>query len=69
MTTVPTNKKELNKFEAFVHSGFEESLNRCAGNSVDFDTPEFVECIKASGINYGAFITRWNRFTKAYVDN
>ena len=69
MTTVPTNKNQLNTFETYVHAGFEESLSRCAGKNADFDTPEFVECIKASAVNYGRIATRWQSFTKAFIDN
>lgn len=58
---IPSEKFDHHKFEGIVHVGFLETLDRCAGkdNLVDFDTPEFVQCVKASGINYGTFARNW----------
>lgn len=37
---VPKNKWEHHKFESILHTGFFETLNRCAkDSSADFDTP------------------------------
>lgn len=37
------NKMEHHKFEAIMHEGFYETLDRCAGQEeVNFDSPQFV---------------------------
>lgn len=56
----PRNKFDHHKFEIIMHEGFYETLDRCAGDAqVDFDTPKFVECVKASAINYATFTNSW----------
>lgn len=56
----PRDKHNHHRYETIMHEGFYESLDRCAGDSqVDFDTPKFVECVKASAINYATFTDRW----------
>lgn len=60
MTSYPKNKFDHHDFEAIIHEGFYETLDRCAGEEqVGFDTPKFVECVKASGINYNGLTRSW----------
>lgn len=59
----PENKYDHHRLEAIIHTGFIESLDRCSTEtSADFDTPEFVQCMKASAINYTTFAHNWNRY-------
>lgn len=60
----PPNKFDHHKFEIIAHQGFLETLNRCADPALgaDFDDARFVECVKASGINYNTFARQWLKF-------
>ncbi len=56
----PSDKYEHHTFESIIHTGFLESLDRCSqSKDLEFDTPQFVECVKVSGINYASFIKKW----------
>lgn len=43
----------VHNYETAVHDSFIRSLNYCASVSQSLETPEFTQCIKASGINFG----------------
>ena len=52
--------------EALIHAGFEETLGRCTAQ-YDMENPRFVECIKASGANYGTIIPQWMNYSNIQV--
>lgn len=62
MSEIPTSKQGINRFEAFVHAGFEETLFRC-GSTFDIEGPEFVQCVKSSALNYRTVIDNWTMFS------
>jgi hypothetical protein len=43
----------VHNYETAVHDSFLRSLNYCAGLASSLETPEFTQCIKASGVNFG----------------
>ena len=61
-------KYDANRLEALVHAGFEETLARCT-TQYDIENPHFVECIKASGANYGTIVPQWINYSNAQVSN
>jgi hypothetical protein len=50
----------VHNYETAVHESFLRSLNYCANIARSLETPEFTQCIKASGVNfaysYNAFL-------------
>ena len=64
--TTEAKKYDANRLEALVHAGFEETLGRCS-TQYDMENPRFVECIKASGVNYGTIIPQWINYSNAQV--
>ena len=53
--------ESVHNYETAVHDSFLRSLNFCAGAAHSLETPEFTQCIKASGVN---FAYSYNAFLK-----
>ncbi len=43
----------VHNYETAVHDSFLRNLNFCAKVAESLDNPEFTQCIKAAGVNFG----------------
>ena len=47
------NPEDFHRYETAVHESFLLSLVSCSSEAGNLESPEFTQCIKAAGINFG----------------
>lgn len=50
MSVVP---EDIHSIETAIHESFLHTLNHCSKVDESLDSPNFTQCIKAAGVNFG----------------